>query len=68
MAKLRIVLQMLIDGNPLPSRLNDHLLKGAWKGWRDLHIEPTGCCSTRPLPGMSASNEPALMLICSGNK
>ncbi len=40
MAKLRIVLQMLIDGNPLPSRLNDHLPKGAWKGWRDLHIEP----------------------------
>ena len=40
MAKLRLVLQMLIDGDQLPSRLNDHRLKGSWKGWRDLHIEP----------------------------
>jgi len=40
MAKLRLVVQMLIDGDHLPARLNDHPLRGTWKGWRDLHIEP----------------------------
>lgn len=40
MAKLRAVLQLLIDAAPLPARLRDHPLKGNWKGWRDLHIAP----------------------------
>jgi len=40
MTKLRLVLQMLIEGAQLPVRLNGHPLKGSWKGWRDLHIEP----------------------------
>jgi mRNA interferase YafQ len=40
MAKLRQVLQLLINGGPLPARLRDHPLKGEWAGWRDLHIEP----------------------------
>lgn len=40
MGKLRAVLQLLMDGSPLPARLKDHALKGNWKGWRDLHIEP----------------------------
>lgn len=39
MAKLRQVLQLLIDGKPLPARLRDHPLRGEWKDWRDLHIE-----------------------------
>jgi mRNA interferase YafQ len=25
---------------PLPARYLDHPLKGEWKGWRDLHLEP----------------------------
>lgn len=40
MAKLRLVMQWLIDAEPLPPRLHDHPLKGAWNGWLDLHIEP----------------------------
>jgi mRNA interferase YafQ len=40
MAKLRHVLQLLIDNARLPPRLRDHPLRGDWKGWRDLHIEP----------------------------
>ncbi len=40
MAKLRFVIQLLIDEEPLPSRLRDHPLKGVWKSYRDLHIEP----------------------------
>ncbi len=40
MAKLRLVMQVLIDAKPLPERLRDHPLKGAWKSYRDLHIEP----------------------------
>jgi len=40
MTKLRRVLQLLIDEEPLPERLRDHPLKGIWKTYRDLHIEP----------------------------
>ncbi len=40
MARLRIVLSLLIDAAPLPTEYRDHPLKGDWKGYRDLHIEP----------------------------
>jgi mRNA interferase YafQ len=40
MAKLRHVLRLLVDGKALPVRLRDHPLRGEWRGWRDLHIEP----------------------------
>lgn len=40
MEKLRRVLRLLIEEEPLPTRLRDHPLKGDWKGCRDLHIEP----------------------------
>ena len=40
MAKLRLVLQLLIEEAPLPARLRDHPLKSNWIGYRDLHIEP----------------------------
>lgn len=40
MAKLRLVLRLLVEAQPLPARLRDHPLRGEWKGWRDLHIEP----------------------------
>jgi mRNA interferase YafQ len=39
-SKLRAVITLLIDGGSLPARLRDHPLKGEWKGWRDLHVEP----------------------------
>jgi mRNA interferase YafQ len=40
MAKLREVIQLLLDGNPLPLQLRDHPLDGKWKHFRDCHIEP----------------------------
>ncbi|HMN73695.1 MAG TPA: type II toxin-antitoxin system YafQ family toxin [Rhodoblastus sp.] len=40
MRKLRAVLTLLLEERPLPTGLRDHPLKGAWKGYRDLHIEP----------------------------
>lgn len=40
MQRLRAVLRLLIEELPLPARLRDHPLKGDWKGYRDLHIEP----------------------------
>jgi mRNA interferase YafQ len=40
MAKLRAVLLALIEDEPLDPRYRDHSLRGAWLGWRDLHIEP----------------------------
>jgi len=39
-AKLREVIQLLIEGTPLPPRYRDHPLGGDWKRYRDLHIEP----------------------------
>jgi mRNA interferase YafQ len=40
MAKLKTVILLLIEDAPLDPRYRDHPLKGAWAGYRDLHIEP----------------------------
>jgi len=40
MSKLRQVILLLIDGNPLPPRYKDHPLSGDWEHHRDCHIEP----------------------------
>ena len=40
MAKLKTLLGLLIDGEPLPATYLDHPLKGDWRGFRDAHIEP----------------------------
>jgi mRNA interferase YafQ len=40
MAKLREVILLLIEGSPVPPRCEDHSLGGAWKHYRDCHIEP----------------------------
>jgi mRNA interferase YafQ len=40
MTKLRAVLVMLIEQQVLPVEYKDHPLRGDWKGFRDLHIEP----------------------------
>ena len=40
MAKLKAVLELLIDGEPLPAELKDHPLRGNFSGSRDCHIEP----------------------------
>lgn len=38
--KLKTLLGLLIEGNPLPAAYLDHPLKGGWRGFRDAHIEP----------------------------
>lgn len=38
--KLRLILDLLLDGKPLPSRCKDHPLQGDFAGSRDCHIEP----------------------------
>ena len=40
LSKLRTVLALLIEQKPLPRQYLDHPLKGNWKSYRDLHIEP----------------------------
>jgi mRNA interferase YafQ len=40
MEKLKRVLRLLIEAEPVPKAYVDHPLKGEWRGWRDLHIEP----------------------------
>jgi mRNA interferase YafQ len=40
MARLRMMLERLIDGEPLPAECRDHPLRGEFAGSRDCHIEP----------------------------
>jgi len=40
MSKLRQLIVLLIDGDPLPARYKDHPLSGDWEHHRDCHIEP----------------------------
>jgi mRNA interferase YafQ len=40
MTKLREVIDLLLAEQALPASYRDHPLKGPWKGWRDLHLEP----------------------------
>ena len=39
MGKLHLVLDQLIEGEPLAIQHNDHPLQGKLKGYRDCHIE-----------------------------
>ena len=39
-AKLRVILERLIDGRPLPPECRDHPPHGGFAGSRDCHIEP----------------------------
>ena len=38
--KLEKAIFLLIAATPLPDKYQDHPLKGAWAGCRDLHVEP----------------------------
>ncbi|MHB0818990.1 type II toxin-antitoxin system YafQ family toxin [Stutzerimonas stutzeri] len=40
MGKLKTLLNLLVNREPLPSSYLDHPLKNNWKGCRDAHIEP----------------------------
>ncbi len=40
MAALQAVLELLIDGDPLPTKYRDHSLGGNWVKHRECHIEP----------------------------
>ena len=40
LTKLRAVLAALIRQEPLTARQRDHPLRGIWKGYREMHIEP----------------------------
>ena len=34
------VIELLANGQTLPEKYKDHLLKGNWKGYRECHIKP----------------------------
>ncbi len=38
--ELLTVIEMLANGQALPEKYKDHLLKGNWKGYRECHIKP----------------------------
>ena len=40
LAKLKAVIDLLIDGDVLPAQYKDHPLRGNFAGSRDCHIEP----------------------------
>ena len=37
---LRAFIELLTTHSPIPNEYKDHSLKGDYKGYRDLHIEP----------------------------
>ncbi|AMW35751.1 type II toxin-antitoxin system mRNA interferase toxin, RelE/StbE family [Haematospirillum jordaniae] len=39
MSKLKVLIELLIAGTPLPATYLDHPLKGRWRSYRDAHIE-----------------------------
>jgi len=39
LARLKTVLDLLIDGEPLPPQYKDHPLRGNFAGSRDCHVE-----------------------------
>ncbi|MGO9208974.1 MAG: type II toxin-antitoxin system YafQ family toxin [Terriglobales bacterium] len=39
LSKLRGLILLLAEGQPLPPRYKDHPLSGDWKHYRDCHIE-----------------------------
>ena len=39
LAKLKMILDLLIEGEPLPPAYKDHPLRGEFAGSRDCHIE-----------------------------
>jgi mRNA interferase YafQ len=38
--KIKAVIRLICDEEPLPAKHRDHALKGVWKGCRDCHVEP----------------------------
>jgi mRNA interferase YafQ len=40
MSKLRGLILLLLAGEALPERYRDHPLRGNWKSYREVHIEP----------------------------
>ena len=40
LSKMREAIRLLLEDRSLPERYNDHALKGRWKEYRDLHLEP----------------------------
>ena len=40
MEKLKTLIVLLLEEQPLPIHYRDHPLCGDWQDWRDAHIEP----------------------------
>ncbi|WP_298049931.1 type II toxin-antitoxin system YafQ family toxin [uncultured Cardiobacterium sp.] len=40
MEKLKTLIVLLLEEQPLPIHYRDHPLGGDWQDWRDAHIEP----------------------------
>ncbi len=40
LTKLRVLLESLMEEEPLSARNRDHPLRGIWKGYRETHLEP----------------------------
>ena len=53
---------MLIEGNPLPARWQDHPLRGDWKNHRDCYIEPDWLLLYK-IDAARTSFRPVLVLI-----
>jgi mRNA interferase YafQ len=50
LAKLRGVMETLLEPRALDARYHDHKLKGEWIGYRECHVEPDWLLIYKPLP------------------
>lgn len=50
LGKLKEVVGWLVEGEPLPTKNQDHALTGNWTGWRDCHLEPDWLLIYKLLP------------------
>lgn len=40
LSKIKVLIELLLDGAALPAKCRDHSLTGNWVGHRDCHVEP----------------------------
>jgi mRNA interferase YafQ len=50
LGKLKEVVGWLVEGEPLPTKNQDHALTGNWISWRDCHLEPDWLLIYKLLP------------------
>ena len=66
LAKLDTLLNLILEGNKLPSSYRDHRLEGKWKGCRDAHVTFDWILIYEYVDNNESENENIVKLIRTG--